>query len=447
MSLDVNPWETGALEPPPDPYEDTEPELEDPQARFDRDVAHETHRIKVRETAKRRVADERAAAAPPLDAALLGAVLARPAEPPSRVESLIPSDAGTLLIAQRKTGKTTITLNLARSLLTGETFLDRFHVRPVTGTVAFLNYEVSAHQLARWADDVGVDPERLLLVNLRGRRNPLAHEEDRAHLAELLKAHNAETLIVDPFGRAYTGQNQNDAGEVGSWLADLDRFARGDAAITDLILTAHAGWSGERTRGSSALEDWADSIVTLTRDPDDEDRRFLRATGRDIDVDEDELAFDPHTRHLSLTGAGSRKSARESRNVTELVDQVVAYVTANPGASKNKIEEAIKGRRDNIRQAIIQAVSTGAIWQDIHSGRIAHHPKLAQPRPTSPGETPTDLAPSPIGGEGEGAPNTQTQRGEGEPTCDTCHQPLLLANGRTTCERCRRATLNEARPA
>ncbi len=33
-----------------------------------------------------------------------------------------------------------------------------------------------------------------------------------------------------------------------------------------MILTAHAGWVGERTRGSSALEDWPDSIVTMTVD-------------------------------------------------------------------------------------------------------------------------------------------------------------------------------------
>jgi len=75
-------------------------------------------------------------------------------------------------VAQRKAGKTTLTLNLARALLTGEAFLGAFDVVPVVGDVAVLNFEVSGHTLAHWAHDHAVPPERFHLVNLRGRRNP-----------------------------------------------------------------------------------------------------------------------------------------------------------------------------------------------------------------------------------------------------------------------------------
>jgi RecA-family ATPase len=76
-------------------------------------------------------------------------VLARPAEPPQRIDGLMAHEAGMLLIAQRKTGKTSFGLNLARCLVTGDDFLGRFPVRPLTGRVALLNYEVSAAQLGR----------------------------------------------------------------------------------------------------------------------------------------------------------------------------------------------------------------------------------------------------------------------------------------------------------
>lgn len=194
-------------------------------------------------------------ARPPFDAGTLGEVLARPPRPANRVEDLIPWNGSTLLAAQRKTGKTTAVLNLSRSLLTGEPFLGRFGVRPISGDVCLLNYEVSGEQLARWAHDVGVDPDRFYLVNLRGRRNPMATAEDREQLASLLRLRGVESLIVDPFGRAFTGVSQNDAGEVGAFLVGLDQFARSDVGALDLVLTAHAGWNGERTRGSSALED------------------------------------------------------------------------------------------------------------------------------------------------------------------------------------------------
>src|SRR4029077_15507798 len=119
-----------------------------------------------------------------------------------------------------------------------------------------LNYEVSGPTVARWASDHGVPVDRFVIVNLRGRRNPLAHPEDRAKLAGILRALSVQSVIVDPFGRAYTGASQNDSGEVGSWLISLDRFVRSEVGARDLILTAHAGWNGERTRGASALEDW-----------------------------------------------------------------------------------------------------------------------------------------------------------------------------------------------
>ena len=305
-------------------------------------VAAEVRVQRVRADARDVLAAERAGEVPPFDAGLLVDVLARPAEPKHRVEDLIPADAGTLVVAQRKTGKTTLTSNLARSLILGGDFLGRFPVTPVTGRVAILNYEVSAAQLARWTDECGVPSDRLLLVNLRGRRNPLGNAEDRKRLADVLREYEVESLIVDPFGRAYSGQSQNDSGEVGAWLATLDRWARGDCGVRDVVLTAHAGWDGERTRGASALEDWADSIITLVRDKDDDQVRYLRAEGRDVLVDEDRLDFDPFTRALTLAGAGSRKTAAKTRNLDDLVPDVVRAVTAAPGMSGYKLTAAMR---------------------------------------------------------------------------------------------------------
>jgi hypothetical protein len=84
--------------------------------------------------------------------------------------------------------------------------------------VAIINLEVSAAMIARWAQEHSIDQDRLYLVNLRGRRNPFSHPQDREFLAADLRAHGTESLIVDPFGRAYPGQSQNDAGEIGTFL-------------------------------------------------------------------------------------------------------------------------------------------------------------------------------------------------------------------------------------
>ena len=154
--------------------------------------------------------------------------------------------------------------------------------------------------------------------------------------------------MVDPFGRAYTGKSQNDPGEVGAWFADLDRFARGDAGITDLLVATHAGWNGERTRGASAQEDWADTIINLTRDDDDDGHRYVRASGRlDEDVDEDQLDFDPATRHLAVTGYGSRKHAKEARDLAGLVTAIVGVLT-DTGAPLSTAELRRRLRADQV---------------------------------------------------------------------------------------------------
>ncbi|OOL30785.1 hypothetical protein GQ85_17725 [Rhodococcus rhodochrous] len=285
---------------------------------------------------------ERAAAdpAPPFDDGLLGDILARPPLPPDRIEGVMPWDASLLVIAQRKAGKTTLLLNIARSLLTGEPFLGQFATIPVEGRVAFLNYEVNAAQLARWAADTGIDPNRLYTVNLRGRRNPLAHPEDRAELARRMHAYGVESVIVDPFGRAYTGTSQNDAGEVTAFLVDLDQFVRAEVGARDLVLAVHAGWDGERTRGSSALEDWGDAFANLTAD--DKDQRYFRAKGRDVDIDEDMLEYDPATRRLTLAGTGGRKAQRNVAKVHELEAPITDVIRQNPGISVSQIRAELR---------------------------------------------------------------------------------------------------------
>ncbi len=345
-------------------------------------VAEEVRRLRVRQDARRIHAEEVAGPASAFDAGSVREILARPAEPPFRVDRLVPAQGSALVVAQRKAGKTTLTLNLARSLLTGQPFLSEFDVVPVVGDVAVLNFEVSAHTLARWAEEHAVPPDRLHLVNLRGRRNPLAHGQDRTALAAWLRDRGVEVLIVDPFGRAYTGASQNDSGEVGAWLVALDAFARGEAGAREVVLTAHAGWDGERTRGSSALEDWADAILTLTRGKDDDaDGRYLRAVGRDVDVEEDRLAFEPTTRTLSRTGTGSRRTGQRTRAVATARNAVLAYVTANPGCSGQAIRANVDGGNAVVDAARRALVTDGDLLEEARRGRGGGH--AYYPAPTA----------------------------------------------------------------
>jgi hypothetical protein len=399
-------------------------------------LAREVRRQRLRQAATDYVAA--GAPAPPFDAGLLSDVLARPDVERWRVADLLPAEGRMLLVAQRKTGKTTATLNLARDLLLGGDFLGRFRAEPIAGRIGFLNYEVSAGQLARWAHEVGVPVERMLLVNLRGRRNPLGRDDDRAELVALLREHEVGALIVDPFGRAYTGASQNDPGEVGAFLVALDLLAT-EAGASELILTAHAGWNGERTRGSSALEDWADVVATLVRD-DDSGHRFLRAMGRDVEVDEDRLDYDPETRRLVMAGTGSRKADAAAARLEHLVGALVDVVTERPGCSVRDVERTwaeagIGHQKGDGNKASAEAERRGRVTRTKGArGALTHH--LPPPTPTYPDGAPATYPDRPYkGGVGRGVPEPSTYP-EDHPACAACSTPLAAADLMTGAELC-----------
>lgn len=376
------------------------------EERHERAVAKEVHRLRIQQEARERFRRENLPELPPFDIGTLGEVLARPADPPDRVEGLIKTDGSTLVVAQRKTGKTTLMLNLARSLITGEDFLGRFATRPIVGNVALLNFEVSAQQVARDAARVGVDPDRLTLVNLRGTRNPFTSPEALQALGEQLRERNIETLIVDPFGRAYSGENQNDNGEVTRWLVGLDEFARAVVGARDLVLVAHAGWEGERARGASALEDWADSILWIRRGTGaSESTRYFKAEGRGVDVHEDEISFDPATQHLALTGKGSRREASKLAAMNDVMPEVLDYIKSNPGASQREITREVVGKAEAIRAALKQLIDDGYVIKE-KEGQAHRHYSKDTPRPTAspprPGRGAITASPRPTPFRGDG---------------------------------------------
>jgi RecA-family ATPase len=256
--------------------------------------------MKIEREARRRIDSADAPAGVGAQDGLLSAILELPEEPDFLVEDLVPYEGNVLISAQMKAGKTTLGLNLAKSLLTGEKFLGAKTVQRVAGRVGFMNYEVSARQFGQWAVKHGIDPQRLYTVNRRGQRNPLSYEDSRAELAAELKAHQVEVLIIDPFLKAFSGADDNSASEVDAWLSDIEAFAF-EAGIRNIVLIAHAGKTGETTRGSSALEGWPDSIIRLSVN-DKTQERYIKAFGRDVYLEKTKLAFDLGTKTLSLAG-------------------------------------------------------------------------------------------------------------------------------------------------
>lgn len=302
-------------------------------------IAARVERMMIDQEARRRITE---AEYVPIDwsqSGTLAEVLSKPV-PPWLIEELLSYEGNLLISAMRKAGKTTTALNLSRSLITGHPFLGRFEIpEKLSGTVGYMNHEVSGHQLARWASAIGGMDKALRLYNLRGLASPLGTERGRYELAERLAADEVEALVVDPFSVAFTGQNANDAGEVRQWLAELDRCARG-AGVRSIILLAHAGWNGDHARGSSSLEDWPDSIMTLTKTK--EDRHFMKAIGRDVNVKEGETFMNENTLHLTFVDDSNKAAAAAENKTAELTEPILAIISEHPGINIKGVKEELR---------------------------------------------------------------------------------------------------------
>lgn len=321
-------------------------DADDAQVLFHRRVAEQMIELHVRDRAGHLFAEAITPPAPPFDIGTLGQILARDEEPPNRIEHLMPWEGSTLVVAQRKTGKTTLVLNYIYSLLTGEPFLGRFAVVPIEADarVALLNFEVSAALIADWAHRREVDPDRLVIANLRGRRNPLKNGADREDLARMLREHKVESVIIDPLGRAFTGADSDRNGDMQQFLVTLDEWVRGDVGAKDLLLAAHAGWAAkDRARGASAIEDWADAIWVLTREDGEDPVRLFKAEGRGVDVDTQELYYDRDTGILTLAEDARlpKKERDKERRLDLLTPIIVTLVGEEPGITTTEIKKLL----------------------------------------------------------------------------------------------------------
>jgi hypothetical protein len=260
------------------------------------------------------------------------------------IKDVFPTGANVTLTAQYKAGKTTLINSLAKSLADGEKFLNYFDQPDHKGRIVIFNYEVSENQYRRWMNDVAIESsDKITLVHLRGKRLPLTVARVEDLTVSILKDLDAQTWILDPFARAFTGcGDENSNSDVGLFLDTLD-VIKDRAGVSNLVLPIHTGRAQEngvdRARGATRLDDWADVRWLLKKT---QDGRFFSADGRDVMQEEQMLTFDETTRSLTLGGVDSRMAKKRG-----LEDMWIDVVNANPGLSTSQLSDILGKRYDD----------------------------------------------------------------------------------------------------
>jgi hypothetical protein len=238
-----------------------------------------------------------------------------------------------MLSAQFKSGKTIAVENMVRSLVDGDPFLGQFEVTSTASRVVLIDDELSEHLLRGWLRDQQIVNTDAVadVIALRGKVGTFNLLDDtcRDMWAQRLRDLGCDYLILDCLRPILDALGLDENRDAGQFLVAYDAMLA-DAGISDSLMVQHMGHANERARGDSRLQDWPDAIWRIVRaDPEDpSSERYFSAYGRDVDVPEGRLEFDPATRRLTYA-AGSRKQKKAAEEHSEARQAVVDILAAH----------------------------------------------------------------------------------------------------------------------
>ncbi|HMJ03256.1 MAG TPA: AAA family ATPase [Conexibacter sp.] len=330
---------------------------------FEHEVADSVRRMEIRDTAVRRyrASTQEALDLPPTGWTLTEALKDAPEEVAFTIDHLHVTGGNTLVVAKYKTGKTTLGGNLLKALADETPFLGVFDTHFAEGRVAYLNYELSPSQFVTWLRDLEIEnADRIVPVQLRGKRLPFWVPEARDRFAAWLRANEVRALVLDPVGRAWRGlvENENDNANVRDFTDALDEL-KAAADVADCWIAHHTGrkeheQDAEHSRGATTLEDWMDVGWYLTKERDG--TRMFRADGRDVDVPTTALSYEQATREVFFTGQ-TRAQRRKSGDMVKALMALreLDHAEGRYPAPVSVWREAIEGIGKDTRGPVIKA--------------------------------------------------------------------------------------------
>lgn len=274
-----------------------------------------------------------------------------------------------VLSAQHKAGKTTLSGNVTRSLVDGDAFLGAYDVARAERVVV-LDNELHEGMLRRWLRDQGVrSTERVHVLAMRGRLSTFNILDPATRTRWARQIGTGDVFVLDCLRPALDALGLSEDKDAGRFLEALDELTA-EAGIGETLVVHHMGHQAERSRGDSRIQDWPDVLWKLVSDAaDDKDsttepharRVYFTAYGRDVEQPEQQLGFDPVTRHLSVVG-GSRRDRRVDEALIAVLDTLD---TSGEPLSGRAIEERLRDTgpgRDTVRSALKHAVNDGDVF-------------------------------------------------------------------------------------
>ena len=296
-------------------------------------------------------------------AALTGADLLQPVPASTFLDSngLIQDSALTLLLGQRKVGKSWLAMDIA------------VQVASAGRKVIFLPYEAELSTRRRLN-------ERLLTLEYP---QPVAdkialltgYEDSRARLRAIAQAtaddmdvylQGAQLVIIDCYAHAWPSVRSDKAEEVSTALEPLRSWAAQTG--NSVLLLHHLGKNvALGARGSSAFEATADTIHTLTRDGIN---YTLKSEGRDIEQTQKQGTLDVNIGRFNWESQPER-AAREERQQQDFLQDILDAI-AEGHTTKAAIRDKVNVADKRVTEALAELKLAGQIDKETRHWKLAH---------------------------------------------------------------------------
>ena len=185
-----------------------------------------------------------------------------------------------------KCGKSFLLLRLAYGLALGEGMWGRTAKRCRVLYVAAEGEGGFAARLLTLRESMGDAGEDFRYIAQRTTVGPPA--DDLANVIEAALDMGADLIVLDTLARTFGEGDENAARDMGGFVASLDRVREETGAHVAVV--HHGTKTGERSRGSGAMEGAADLIVKVARGAGGEPNRATVEAAKD-DADGTMLAF------------------------------------------------------------------------------------------------------------------------------------------------------------
>jgi AAA domain len=294
-----------------------------------------------------------------------------PGPVPFVVEELLGDPAIAAIVGSWKVGKTYSMLEIALSIVTGRKAFGRYAV-PIPGPVVLVLEESGRaayhRRIDRLSRGYAIEPEALAELHFAANRgvrlNDPRWQDDLLEAGQRLKP---RAILLDPLARMKGAEvDESSQREIGPVL-DFMRQLRDESGAT-VAYVHHRGHQGKQQRGSSDLEGYWESRLSL--DKDDSGVRTMTAEHRE--------AESGHSFRFVLDFDVDRTNSLRLRALADtLEDKVEEYLGEHPDASANDVVDHFGGKR----QELLKVVARVRENLELGGSQIGNHP----------GTTPSDL--------------------------------------------------------